>query len=104
RVRLVTEFGVIGLSARIAARALLSEPCRSHRIKLVNLSREVVVRPCPGVKRLRFLVGCSAALAAAAFAAISCLAVETAGSNSSAVGSVLVLPVACDFAVGEVGV
>jgi len=59
------------------------------------------VRPCPGVKRLRFLVGRSAALAAAAYAAISCLAVETAGPTSSAVASVLVSPAAGDLAVGE---
>ena len=60
------------------------------------------MRPCPGVKRLRCVVRRSAALVTAAYAAISCLAVETIGPvSSAAVASVLVSPAAGDLAVGE---
>jgi len=53
------------------------------------------------VKRLRCVVYRSGALVIAAYAAISCLAVEAAGPISSAVASVLVSPAAGDLAVGE---
>jgi hypothetical protein len=54
------------------------------------------------VKRLRCFVRRSTALVTAAYAAISCLAVETIGPvSSAAVASVLVSPAAGDLAVGE---
>jgi len=53
------------------------------------------------VKRLRFFPRRSVALMAAAYAVISCLAVETAGPTSSVVASVLVSPASGELPVGK---